>query len=254
MPLSAHLAELRSRLIRIVLAVVLGAVVGWLAYAPIFDLMMRPYCALPADLRAIEECSLIATRVLEEFSVRIKVALVVGVFLSAPVLFHQLWRFITPGLTQRERRYTLPFVIGSIVMFLLGAAFAFYVIPRGLRILLEIGGGQIVTLLAAADYFSFILTTVLAFGVIFEVPLLLVFLSLLGIVSSAVLRRFRSYAIVANFLIAAVITPTTDPVTMLFMAGPMVILYEASILAARLIERSRRRREAASGASEGQTA
>ncbi len=246
MSLAEHLGELRVRLIRVFIAVGVAAIVGWVFFDPVLGFLTRPYCQVPAEFRALDEsCGLIATRVLEEFSVRIKIALVVGLFLAAPVVFHQVWRFITPGLTSKERRYTLPFVIGSVVMFVAGGAFAFYVIPRGLRILLGIGGGQIVTLLSAGEYFSFIMTTIVAFGLIFEVPLLLVFLSLLGIVNSDQLRRFRSYAIVANFFIAALITPTTDPVTMLFMAGPMVVLYETSILAARLIERSRRRRQGA---------
>lgn len=245
MSLAEHLGELRTRLIRVFIAVALAAVVGWVAFDPILGFLMGPYCEVPSEFRALDEsCGLIATRVLEEFSVRIKISLVVGLFIAAPVVFHQIWRFIAPGLTTKERRYTMPFVIGSVVMFAAGGAFAFYVIPRGLRILLGIGGGRIVTLLSAGDYFSFIITTIVAFGLIFEVPLLLVFLALLGIVDSTQLRRFRAYAIVANFFLAAIITPTTDPVTMLFMAGPMVVLYEASILAARLIERSRRRRGA----------
>lgn len=246
MSLAEHLGELRTRLIRVILAVVLGAVVGWVVFDPVLEFLTRPYCQVPAEFRALDEsCGLIATRVLEEFSVRIKIALVVGFFLATPVVFYQLWRFVTPGLTKKERRYTLPFVVGSVVMFTAGGTFAFYVIPRGLRILLGIGGGQVVSLLSAGEYFSFMMTTVIAFGVIFEVPLLLVFLALLGIVNSQQLRRFRAHAIVANFVIAAIITPTTDPVTLLFLAGPMVVLYEGSILAARFIERSRRRREAA---------
>lgn len=246
MSLAEHLGEFRTRLVRVFIAVGLTAIVGWVFFEPILGFLTRPYCQIPSEFRALDEtCGLIATRVLEEFSVRIKVALVVGLFLAAPVVFHQVWRFITPALSPKERRYTLPFVFGSVVMFVAGGAFAFYVIPRGLRILLGIGGEQIVTLLSAGEYFSFIMTTIVAFGLIFEVPLLLVFLALIGIVNSAQLRRVRAYAIVANFFVAALITPTTDPITLMFMAGPMVVFYEASILATRLIERSRRRREAA---------
>lgn len=244
MTLAEHLRELRTRLVRIVLAVTLGAVVGWVVYEPVLEFLMDPYCRLPQAFREDGRCTLIVTRVLEQFSLRVKVALVVGLFLGGPVLFHQLWRFIVPGLTARERRYSLPFVLLSQVMFVAGAAFAYYVVPKGLRILLGIGGERILTLLSAAEYFSFIVTTVVAFGLIFEVPLVFVFLSAIGVLKSAQLRRFRPYAVVLNFVIAALITPTVDAVTMLFMAGPMMLLYEASILAAWFIERSRRRRAA----------
>lgn len=242
MTLAEHLAELRTRIIRIVLAVALGAAAGWWFSDPALSLLMQPYCDLPGAFRPDGECSLIITRPLEGFGVRVKVSLVIGLFLAAPVLFHQLWRFIAPGLTKRERRYTLPFVAGSQVMFAAGAAFAFFVIPKGLRVLIELAGENVATLLAAGEYVSFILTTILAFGLVFEVPLLVVFLVVIGLLNTHQLRRFRPYAIVANFLVAALVTPTVDAVTMLLMAGPMMALYEASILAGWFIERSRARR------------
>ena len=244
MPLAEHLRELRSRLVRIILAVLLGSVAGWFLYDPVFELIKRPYCDLPSAYRDSQgECALIVTRVLEAFGVHVKVALVIGVFLAAPVVFFQIWRFIVPGLTSRERRYTLPFVLLSQVMFVLGGAFAYVVIPKGLKILLGLGGDEIATVLTASDYFSFILTSVIAFRLVFEVPLLIVFLAAVGVVSAALLRRYRAHAIVLNFVVAALVTPSVDAVTMLFMAVPMVLLYEASILAAWLIEHSRRRRE-----------
>ena len=246
MTLAEHLGELRTRLVRMLLAVALGSVAGWFLYDPVFALIKRPYCDLPSAYRDNQgECALVVTRVLEAFGVHVKVALVIGVVLAAPVIFFQIWRFIVPGLTARERRYTLPFVVLSQVMFALGAAFAYLVIPKGLEILLQMGGPDVATLLTAANYFSFILTSVIAFGLVFEIPLLIVFLAAVGVVSSALLRKYRAHAIVLNFVIAAVVTPSVDAVTMLFMAVPMVFLYEASILATWLIERSRRRRERA---------
>jgi sec-independent protein translocase protein TatC len=244
MTLAEHLAELRSRLVRIVLAVSLGAIVGWVLFEPAFHLLSQPYCDVPGAYRPDGECQLIVTRVLEAFSVRVQMTLIIGLFIAAPVLFHQLWRFITPGLTQRERRYTLPFVLLGQLMFLAGAAFAFYIIPKGLGILLRLGGEQITTLLSAGEYFSFILRTIVAFGLVFQVPLIIVFLALVGLVDTGQLRRFRPYAVVGNCIIAAIVTPTVDAVTMLFMAGPMILLYEAAIVVTWLIERTRRRREA----------
>lgn len=243
MTLGEHLTELRSRLLRIVLALLAGSVAGFLLYDSILGFLIAPYCDIPSAFRPDPEggCVLVANRALEPFSVQIKVSLLFGAFVTGPVIFYQLWRFVTPGLTVRERRLGLPFVVISQVLFAGGIAFAFFVIPRGLRILLGFGGELIKPLLTADAYLSFLLTTVLAFGIVFEVPLVLVFLALLGIVSSEQLRRFRPYALVANVAVAAVITPTTDAVTLLFMAVPMAVLYEASILAAWLIARRRRK-------------
>lgn len=244
MTLFEHLAELRIRLFRAALALTAGAVVGYVLFDPIIDRIIAPYCALPQAVRLAEtdECVLLAFRVLEGFSVRIKTALVVGLFLGGPVIFYQLWRFITPGLTRRERRYALPFVVLSQVMFGAGIAFAYLIIPPGLKILLSLGGDAIAPALSASEYLSFFLTTSVAFGIVFELPLVLTFLALLGIVTAAGLRRFRPYAIVANIAVAALVTPTTDPVNLFFMAGPMIVFYEMAILAAWMIERSRRRR------------
>lgn len=244
MTLAEHLAELRSRLLRIVLALLAGTAVGLALYERILDFLVRPYCALPRAFRPDPDgpCALVATSVLEPFSVQIKVALLVGAFLAGPVLFYQLWRFITPGLTARERRLAAPFVVLSQLLFAGGIAFAYLVIPRALGVLLGFGGARITPLISAERYISFLLTTVLAFGVVFEIPLVLVFLSLLGVVTSNQLRRFRPYALVGNVALAAVITPTQDAVTLLFMAVPMALLYEASILVAWFIGRRRRRR------------
>lgn len=248
MSLGEHLAELRTRLIRVAVAVALGAVLGWIVFEPVLDVITQPYCRLPAAYRQEGECVLIVTRVVEAFSVRVRVSLVIGLFIAAPVLFHQVWRFITPGLTSTERRYTLPFVIGSVVMFGLGAAFAFLAVPQGLAVLLRMGGAQIATLISAAEYVSFLLTVVVVFGLVFELPLLVVFLGLLGAVDTEQLRRFRPYAIVIVCVVASIATPA-DIVTMLMLAVPMVVLYEVAIGAVWLIERTRRRRDAEGGAA-----
>jgi sec-independent protein translocase protein TatC len=173
-----------------------------------------------------------------------KTAVVVGLFVGGPVIFYQLWRFITPGLTRRERRLSLPFVLLSQLMFAVGLAFAYLVIPQGLRILLNMAGPRVETMLSADEYLSFFLTTSVAFGLVFELPLVLIFLAMVGVVTAGGLRRARPYAVVAILIAAAIITPTTDAVTLLLMAGPMWLFYELSILAAWFIERRRRRRRA----------
>ena len=250
MTLGEHLRELRSRLIKAVIALVAGGIVGYLIFPYVLDLLIAPYCAaleaigaeVAADVDDPSQCNLIAFRPLEPFSVRIKTSLVIGLFVGGPVIFYQLWRFITPGLTKRERRYALPFVALSQVMFAIGIGFAYLIIPQGLRILLFLGGERIEPFLAANEYLSFFLTMSMAFGLVFELPLVLIFLAMVGVVRAEALRRARPYAIVIMVVAAAFITPTTDALTLLLMAGPMLLFYELSILAAWLIERSRRRR------------
>ena len=240
MPLADHLREFRSRLTRAAGAIVLGAVIGYLAFPWGVDHLLRPYCAA---IGRTTNCELIVLSPLDPFLVRLRTAFVVGLVVGAPVLLYQVWRFVRPGLTSRERRYALPFVVLSQVMFAAGIAFAAWVIPRGLSILLELGGSSISPLLGAREYLAFLLAMGLAFGIVFELPLVLGFLALAGVVTADGMRRFRRYAIVINVVAAAFITPTGDAVTLLLVAGPMVLFYELAIGFAWLVERSRRRRQ-----------
>jgi sec-independent protein translocase protein TatC len=244
MSLTEHLREFRSRLLRALAALAVGALVGYIVFPQILELLIAPYCTVAIDLRPDQDCALIALRPLEPFSVRLRASLVVGLFVGGPVIFYQLWRFITPGLTRTERRYAGPFVALSQIMFAVGIGFAYLVIPQGLRILLSLGGPGIEALLAADEYLSFFLAMSVAFGLVFELPLVLIFLSLAGVIQAATLRRFRPYAVVLIFIASAFITPTVDAVTLLLVAGPMVLFYELSIGAAWLIEKRRRRRRA----------
>jgi sec-independent protein translocase protein TatC len=240
MTLLEHLRELRTRLFRAAVALVLGAIVGYAVFPQVLSVLVGPFCQAQAVLAPEASCNLVALRPLEPFSVRVKTAVVIGLFLGGPVIFYQLWRFITPGLTPRERRLAAPFVVLSQVMFAVGVVFAYLVIPQGLRVLLGLAGPQVDTFLSVDEYLSFFLTTSVAFGLVFELPLVLIFLSLVGVVTAAGLRRARPYSVVAIVVAAAIITPTTDAVTLLLMAGPMYLFYELSIGAAWLIERRRR--------------
>jgi sec-independent protein translocase protein TatC len=241
MPLADHLREFRSRMVRAAAAIALGTIAGYVLFPWGIEFLLRPYCAA---IGRATRCELIVLGPLDPFLVRLRTAFVVGLVVGGPVLLHQLWRFVRPGLTPRERRYALPFVLLSQVMFAAGIAFAAWVIPRGLGILLELGGDSISPLLGAREYLSFLLSMGLAFGVVFELPLVLVFLALAGVITSDGMRRFRRYAIVINVVAAALITPTGDAVTLLLVAGPMIVFYELSVLFARGLERARRRRSA----------
>lgn len=240
MPLTDHLREFRTRLVRATGAVLLGTMVGYALFPQAVDLLLRPYCAA---IEAADGCDLIVLGPLDPFIVRLRTAFVAGVVIGGPVLLYQLWRFITPGLTRRERRYALPFILLSQIMFVAGIAFATWVIPRGLSILLALGGDSIRPLLGAREYLSFLLAMGLAFGLVFELPLVLVFLALAGVVTSQGMRRFRRYAIVINVAAAAIITPTVDAVSLALVAGPMIVFYELAIVLAWLIERMRRRQD-----------
>lgn len=246
MPLREHLAELRSRLVRCAAAVVVGFAVGFAVHQPLLQVLKAPYCRLPAELRAGSQvldggCQLVFWDVLGAFFVILKVAAVVAVVIAAPVVFYQLWRFVTPGLRAVERRYALPFVVISQLLFAGGAVFSYFLLPRALRVLLGFAGEGVVSMMGVNEYLGFLLHMMIGFGVAFEVPLILITLVLMGVVNVEQLRRWRRGAIFLSFVGSAFITPTTDPFTMLLMAGPLVVFYEASVLVARFTTRRRSR-------------
>lgn len=242
MPLREHLAELRTRLLWCVLAVTVGFGIGFAVHSPVFDLLIAPYCDLPSQLRAgsdaiADDCTLQVFDVLGAFFLRLKAAAVVAVIVAAPVVAYQLWRFVTPGLRPVERKYALPFVVISQVLFAGGAVFSYFVLPRALGVLLSFAGDNVTSLMGANEYLSFLLHLMIGFGIAFEVPLILITLVLMGVIGVEGLTRWRRHAMFGAFVAAAFITPTTDPVTMTLMAGPMIVFYEASVLVARLVRR-----------------
>jgi sec-independent protein translocase protein TatC len=234
-----HLDELRHRLIICLIAVGLTSVVGFVFYRRIFDWLLNPYQdavrAIPERIRVTD--ALVATSPTEPFLTFVKIGIFTGFLLALPVVLYQLWRFITPGLTSRERRLAIPFVLVSVVLFAAGTMFAFEVAPRGLAFLFSFGGENLVPLLTVDRYLSFLIFLILAFGLSFEMPLVLLFLAGARIISSAQMRRWRRYAYFATVVFAAVATPTQDPYTMLLMWIPLILLYEGAILVARLLKR-----------------
>jgi sec-independent protein translocase protein TatC len=246
MTLFEHLAELRERIFKSAVAIVLGLIVGFIVYRPVLDVLIRPYCDLSPELRFPstvldpENCQLIVTDVLGQFFLVIKVAAVVAVVLAGPVVFYQIWRFVTPGLRPVEKKYAAPFILISQLLFVAGAVFSYFILPRGLEVLLGFAGDNIGSLLEANEYLSFLIHMMIGFGIAFELPLILISLILMGAVSAQTLRTYRRHALFGTFVASAIITPTTDPLTMTLMAGPLVFFYEISILVARVVERRRR--------------
>ena len=235
MSMMEHLDELRSRLIKCVLIFVLVSIVGFIFFEQISDFLLRPLCALPPKRLGPNGCDLVVTGALEPVSVRLKVTALTGVIVGAPFFLYQIWAFVVPGLTTKEKKYALPFIILSAFFFLLGTTFAYLTLPKGLDFLLALGGDNFIPFFKAADYINFVGLVFIAFGVTFELPLLVFFLGLAGVVSVEQLRNFRRGAIVSITLISAVVTPSQDPLTMLAMAVPLYLLYEATILALRAV-------------------
>jgi sec-independent protein translocase protein TatC len=235
MTLMEHLTELRTRLIISVLAVATGMLIVFIFYDTVFDWLVRPYCESSDD----GECRLLQTDPLEGFGVRMRVAGYGGIALAMPVLLWQLWRFVSPGLYSNEKRYALPFVGSALTLFAFGAGLAYWTMPKALDFLADIGGDNLDQFYSPAKYFRLITYMMLAFGIGFEFPILLVFLQLAGLLQADSLRRARRYAIVGIVILVAVITPSGDPYSMLALSVPMVVFYEVSVLIGRLIERRR---------------
>ena len=228
-----HLAELRSRIITSVVAVGVGAVVAFWQYPRIIDWLSGPYC----DIRPADECYFLQTDPLESFSVRITVSVYAGLALAMPVVLLQIWRFVTPGLHPREKRYAVPFVLSAIVLFVLGAGLAFWTVPKALEFLVDIGGDQFQQFFSGSSYLSFLVKMMVGFGIGFEFPILLVFLQLAGLLTPQQLAGARRYAIVGIVVLVAVITPSGDPISLAILSVPMYLFYEASILVGRLLTR-----------------
>jgi sec-independent protein translocase protein TatC len=243
MTLVEHLAELRSRLIRAMVALAVGACVGFLLYQPVLDVLVDPYCDVKADqVDGAEDlqpgdqgCDLVVTDPLESFSIRLKLSGYIGLLLASPVVLWQVWRFVTPGLYAREKRFAIPFVASAVFLFALGAVTAWLTFPKTLQFFAAFGGDSLTLLYTPGKYLSLLTIMMLVFGLAFLFPILLVFLQLAGVLSWRRLASWRRYAIVLIFLVDAIITPSGDPITLIAMAVPMVVFYEASILIGRFI-------------------
>ncbi|MDP8987785.1 MAG: twin-arginine translocase subunit TatC [Actinomycetota bacterium] len=233
MTLVEHLTELRSRLVKALVALALGGFVGFLLYEPVLEILQAPYCQIS------EECDFVVTDPLESFSIRLKVSAYVGLLIASPVVLWQLWRFITPGLYPNEKRYAVPFVLSSVVLFVLGAGLALWTFPNALEFLVQIGGESLQPLYTPNKYLSLVIFMMLAFGVGFEFPIVLIFLQMAGVLTWQRLASWRRWAIVGIFVLVAVITPSGDPFTLLALAMPMYVFYECSIVAGRLLLKGR---------------
>jgi sec-independent protein translocase protein TatC len=214
-------------------------VIAFLFYPQIFDILLNPYKEIANNNNALGYGKLLILDPLEGFGVRMKLAGYGGIALAMPVILWQVWQFVTPGLYPHERKYAVPFVVSALLLFVMGAGLAYYTLPRALQFLVSIGGDNLVTAFAPGKYFTLITYMMLAFGIGFEFPILLVFLQMAGILRVDTLRKGRRYAIVGICILVAVITPSGDPISMLMLSVPMCIFYEISIIVGRILEKRR---------------
>jgi len=222
-----HLEELRKRIFWAALALVVGAVVGYFFSDWLTALLTRPVPRLVFLTPA------------EAFVVKLKVALIAGLFIAAPAVFYQFWRFVKPALLPRETRYVTLAVIFCTFFFCLGVAFSYLVVlPVGLKFLLGFETAKLQPMLSIDRYITFISEFLLAFGLVFQIPVVIFFLTKLGVVTPRLLMKQQKVAIVIIFIVAAVLTPP-DVISQLLMAGPLLVLYEISILGSFLAARTR---------------
>ena len=230
MPFMEHLGELRVRIVRSLIALLVGLGLALPFSQKIVDYLARPVQAAGHNL--------VFLALTEAFWVQMKVAVIVGLFIAAPAILWQVWRFVAPGLHDHERKYAAPFVIVGSLLFLGGGAFSLKVVtPFAIQFLLSYSRPGLQPMISIGSYVDFLLKFTLAFGLVFELPLVLTVLARMGVVTPAGLAKNRKYAILGAFVAGAILTPTPDAFNQTMMAGPLIILYEVGIVSARIFGR-----------------
>ena len=234
-PFLAHLEELRNRLIVCAIAIGIGFVISYIFSKQLFSFLILPLTeVLPADSH------LIFTNLPEMFIAYIKVALIAGITLAIPVIFYELWMFLAPALYRREKGYLIPFVLFSSILFLVGSLFGYFVVfPYGFKFFIGFATEDIQALPSVKQYFSFTIRLLLAFGLVFELPVVVFFMTKIGLITPDSMKRFRKFAILSSFILSAILTPP-DVATQIMMALPIIILYEVSILISKGIYRKKK--------------
>jgi sec-independent protein translocase protein TatC len=241
MTLVEHLRELRNRVFKGMLAVLVTTIAAWFFYDQLLDLLIQPYeNADPSGARAADR-RLVLPTIAGPFILQMKVCGLAGLVLSSPVWLYQVWAFIMPGLHRNERKWTLIFSAVAGPLFMAGVVLGYAVLPKGIEMLLGFTGEGIANYIDLLGYLSFALRMLIAFGIAFEIPLFVVLLNLAGVVTASQLAASRRWIILLAFVFAAVATPSADPFSMLALAIPMTLLFLASELVAHLVDRRRAR-------------
>jgi len=233
-PFMSHLEELRKRLIVCAITVGVGFVIAYIFSEHLFQLLI-----LPLKEVMPEGGQLIFTNLPEMFFAYLKVAFITGILASAPLIFYQIWLFVAPGLYRKEKKYLIPFVVSSTFLFVGGALFGYFVVfPFGFKFFIGFANEYVKALPSVKQYLSFSIKLLFAFGVVFELPVVIFFLAKIGVVTPKLLRKKRKYAILLTFALAAILTPP-DVITQCMMAVPLIVLYEIGILVAILARKKK---------------
>ncbi|MCE1178743.1 MAG: twin-arginine translocase subunit TatC [Micrococcales bacterium] len=239
MALADHLREFRRRLMVSALALMAGAIVGWIYYKPVYDQLSAPF-DLYKQQSGNDFVRLNFGNATAAFSQRVSLSIFVGVIISSPIWLYQLWAFIVPGLTRKEKRVSLAFILSAIPLFLAGCGFAYYALPKALTILFSFTPEGASNIQQVTDYFSFVTRFIVVFGVAFLLPVFLVALVMAHVLSGRQLLKSWRVAVLLIFIAAAVITPTPDPFTMMLLGVPLAVLYFGAVGIALLIDRRRK--------------
>jgi sec-independent protein translocase protein TatC len=235
MTLGEHLAELRHRLIICVSSFLIAAILVFIVYSHVLHFLQAPYCSVVPK----GQCQLYVTSPLDPLTLRVHLSTYGGLVLAGPIILWEFWRFVTPGLKRNEKRYIVPFIASSIVLFCLGAAIAYLTFPHALRFLNAIGGPTLKDIYNPNSYLGLIVALMFVFGITFEFPVVLVSLELAGVLSPKRLSSWRRWAIVLITVVAGTITPSSDPFSMMALALPLYFFYEVSIVLGKLLKRDR---------------
>ncbi len=249
MPLMEHIRELRNRVLKALLAAAIGAVIGWFLFPHVWHFIQGPYCKLPqSKVRNAAtgkiECTLYVTGLFDAFFLHLKVAIAAGLIISSPLWMYQLWAFLAPGLYAKERRWAYLFAATAVPLFAIGGTFAYFAMTKGLRFLLYLVPHGVTPLITIDTYLGYALTMLVIFGLAFELPLAVILLNLSGVLTHSRFASSRRMIIFGVFAFAAVATPSPDPLSMLLLAVPCVLLVEVAEIFVWAHDRRKARREA----------
>jgi sec-independent protein translocase protein TatC len=246
MPLLAHIHELRNRVFKALLIIAIGGIIGWYVYPHIWAFIEAPYCRLHQQAHVVVQgggtgCHLFVNGIFDAFFLRIKIAIITGVVISSPFWMYQLWAFIAPGLFARERRWAYFFAGSAVPLFAIGGTLAYFAMTKGLRFLLDLVPHGVVPVITIDTYLGYAIAMLTIFGIAFELPLGFVLLNLAHVLTHERFRKWRRMIIFGVFLFAAVATPSPDPISMLLLAVPCVVLVELAEVFAYFNDRHRAR-------------
>ena len=245
MPLLSHLNELRSRAFKSAIGITLASCIGWVFYEKIIARLANPICDLEAATAAGDKsCGILYINgVLGPLDLKFKISVLLGIIIASPVWLYQIWAFISPGLHKKERRNSIFFVMGAVPFFAVGIFAGYLVLPIAIEVLLSFTPSSLTNLVKFDDYLTFVTQLILVFGIAFELPVFLIALNLAGILSGRSILRPWRYAIFGITLFSAIATPTGDPITLFFLAGPLILLYLAAGGISLLVDKARLKRK-----------